>query len=101
MTSGDAMIRLLRSTSRLFAAAMLVALAGCAGLESTGSGPAAEAPVFHAGDRWVYRAQDGFRVPVVWTETHEVVAVGADGISVRVTQKGPTVDNERVERWVA
>jgi len=79
--------------------AMTLALAGCAVLESTGSGPAAEAPTFRVGDRWVYRAQDGFRVPVVWDETHEVIATGPDGITVRVAQKGPTVDNVRTERW--
>ena len=29
-------------------------------------------------------------MPVVWEETHEVTAVGANGITVRVTLKGPT-----------
>lgn len=90
-----------RSAGRYVAGATLVALAGCADLQSTGTGPAAEAPVYHVGDRWVYRAQDGFRVPVVWDETHEVTAIGADGITVRITQKGPSVDNERAERLAA
>jgi hypothetical protein len=83
----------------------LIAIAlfsGCAGVGPMGSsGPAAEAPTFRVGDRWVYRATDGFRVPVVWDETHEVTAVAPDRITVRVTQKGPTVNNERVEIWTA
>jgi len=95
------MVPFVRYVGRLAAAATLVALAGCAGFEATGSGPAAEAPTYRVGDRWVYRAQDGFRVPVVWNETHEVTAVGADGVTVRVAQKGPSVDNERTERWAA
>ena len=41
--------------------AAAAALAGCAGFESAGSGPAAEAPAYRVGDRWIYRAQDGFR----------------------------------------
>jgi hypothetical protein len=84
----------------LLPALALVMLAGCAGLDSPGSGgPPAEAPAFRVGDRWVYRAADGFRSPVRWEETREVTAIGADGITVRVTQKGPTVDNTRTERW--
>jgi hypothetical protein len=76
--------------------------AGCAGVGPTGSGgPAADAPTFRVGDRWVYRATDGFRVPVVWDETHEVTAVAPDRITIRVMQKGPTVNNERVENWTA
>ncbi len=86
----------------LLALCTLVALAGCMSLDSPGSGgPVVEAPVFRVGDRWVYRAQDGFRSPVRWEETREVVAIGADGIRVRVVQKGPTVDNSRMETWPA
>jgi len=101
MARAVSMTPFFRSAGRYVAGATLVALAGCAGLQSTGTGPAAEAPVYHVGDRWVYRAQDGFRVPVVWDETHEVTAIGADGITVRITQKGPSVDNERIERLAA
>jgi hypothetical protein len=76
--------------------------AGCAGVGPMGAaGPAADAPTFRVGDRWVYRATDGFRVPVVWDETHEVTAIAPDRITVRVTQKGPTVNNERTETWTA
>jgi hypothetical protein len=74
--------------------------AGCAGVGPAGSaGPAADAPTFRVGDRWVYRATDGFRVPVIWDETHEVTAGAPDSITIRVTQKGPTVNNQRVENW--
>ena len=36
-----------------------------------------------------------------WQETHEVLAVGADGITMRVTQKGPSIDVVRTEQWSA
>lgn len=64
-------------------------------------GPPAPAHVYRVGDRWIYRAQDGFRFPVTWDETHEVIAVNAQGITVRIAQKGPTVDNTRTEQWLA
>src|SRR4051812_41225237 len=92
---------------RLLAAAsvcggLLVALAACAGLEASGqSGPPIPAPAYAVGDRWVYEARDGFRAPVVWQETREVVAIDASGIAVRITQKGPSVDNVRTETWAA
>ena len=82
----------------------LAALAGaCATPEQRGGAgePAAEAPRPAVGARWTYRGQEGFRVPVVWEETHEVTAVDASGISVRVTLKGPSVDIVRQERWQA
>ena len=75
------------------------ALAGCAGFESAGSGPAAEAPAYRVGDRWIYRAQDGFLAPERWEETHAISAIGADGISARITQKGPS-DRRRARRAV-
>ena len=78
----------------------LVALAGgCAGIDQRGdtSGPVAAAPSPAVGARWTYRGREGFRVPVVWEETHEVTALGAGGITIRVTQKGPTLDVERQE----
>ena len=74
---------------------------GCASWDPGGApGPSAEAPTYRVGDRWVYRWQDGFRVQIVWDETHEVTAVGPQGIAVRVSAKGPTVDVERIEQWV-
>jgi hypothetical protein len=84
------------------ASAMLVALAGCAALDSPGSGgPVVDAPSYRIGDRWIYRAADGFRAPVRWEETREVIAIGADGITVRITQLGPTVNSSRTEQWAA
>src|SRR5665213_1390501 len=79
-------------------------LAGCAGgpLGVIGSpGPPAAAPDVRVGDRWVYHIEDGFRTPVVWDETHEVIAAGADGDTVRVTCKGPTMDLVRTELWAS
>jgi len=52
------------------------------------AGPPAPEPVFRVGDRWVYNCSDGFRVPVTWTETHEVVTIDSTGIAVRVTGIG-------------
>jgi hypothetical protein len=37
----------------------------------------------------------------VWTETHEVTAIGPDGIHVRVTYEGPQVHGSRDEILVA
>jgi hypothetical protein len=85
-------------------AASSVALAGCAAggsAGSAGSGTPAPAPVWRAGDRWTYDAKDGWRTPVTWEETHEVLSVAADGIAVRVTQRGPTVGSVRTERMTA
>jgi hypothetical protein len=81
-------------------AASAAMLPGCV-VVGGAAGPPAPAPVYRVGDRWVYGAKDGFRLPVVWDETHEVIAVDAQGIAIRVTQKGPTVDNTRVERLQA
>jgi hypothetical protein len=75
-------------------------LPGCVAVGGT-AGPPAPAPVYRVGDRWVYNARDGFRAPVIWDETHEVTAVDAKGITVRVTQKGPSVDNTRTEQWLS
>jgi hypothetical protein len=81
-------------------AAGATALPGCL-VVGGASGPPASAPVHRVGDRWVYSARDGFRLPVIWDETHEITVVDAQGISVRVTQKGPTVDNARTEQWAS
>ena len=75
-------------------------LSSCAGvIPSVESGPPVAAPSYSVGDRWVYEARDGFRAPVTWRETREIVAIDSTGISVRVTQKGPSVDNVRTEIW--
>ena len=87
--------------SAMVAVALL--LAGCATSDQRGdsSGPVAEAPSPKVGARWTYRGREGFRSPVLWEETHEVTEAGAQGVSVRVTLKGPSVDVERRERWAA
>jgi len=83
----------------LFATPAL-ALSGCVSVGGA-AGPPAPAPVIRLGDRWVYSAADGFRVQVIWRETHEVVAVGPGGFDVRVTLDGPTMNYERTERFTA
>ena len=83
------------------AVSALAALAGCAGPGGAGSGPPVEAPAYRVGDRWVYHGDDGFRVKTEWDETHEVVAIGPEGITVRITLKGPTTDVTRTELWAA
>ncbi len=82
---------------RSFLLASPVLLGGCVAVGGT-SGPPAPAPVFHVGDRWVYNASDGYRVPVTWVETHEVTAADAAGITVRVTILGETMNVTRTER---
>jgi len=85
----------------MFPAALIAALvAGCAWMVDSRA-PAAPAPTYHVGDRWTYDAADGFRQKLRWVETHEVVAVTPQGISVRVTQAGDRVNNVRTELWPA
>ena len=90
------------SFARLLTMSLAVAsLAGCAGVPGGGSsGPPAEAPAYRVGDRWVYHGDDGFRVKTEWDETHEVTAIGADGIAARIALKGG-VDLTRMELWSA
>jgi hypothetical protein len=75
----------------------------CATIDQAGdtAGPVAAAPTPAVGARWVYRGIEGFRVSLVWEETHEVTSADPNGLSVRVTLKGPSVDVERQESWVA
>ena len=94
------MTRLLRF-QLIVAMVAFVALAGCAGVTPVSGGPAAAAPTYRVGDRWIYHAEDGYRVKTVWDETHEIVAIGPDGITVRVTAKGPSTDVVRTEKWSA
>ena len=90
----------MRSFSRLLTYATWIALAGCA-MQPVDGGPAAAAPTYRVGDRWVYQASDGFRDPTTWVETHEVLSVDAKGITVRITQRGDQTDNVRTEVWAA
>ena len=87
---------------RFIGALAATPLAGCASFDPGGApGPAVTAPAWSVGDRWVYHVRDGFRAPDVWDETHEVTAIGAQGITIRVRAKGPSIDVERVEYWPA
>jgi hypothetical protein len=81
----------------LFATPVLLA-GGCVSVGGA-AGPPAPAPTVRAGDRWVYNCADGFRVKVDWVETHEIIGVNANGIAVRVTLVGPTMNYNRVEQW--
>ena len=77
-------------------------ITGCGTVAITGApGPAVEAPTLRVGDRWVYHAVDGYRQKIVWDETHEVTAIGADGITVNVTVAGSTMNFARTEVWSA
>jgi hypothetical protein len=93
----------IRTLARVTLAACAVVLTACATTDEKGdtSGAVAAAPNPAVGARWTYRGREGFRWPVVWEETHEVTAAGADGLTVRVTLKGPTIDIVRQETLVA
>lgn len=65
------------------------------------AGPPAAAPTLKVGDRWVYSGKDGYRVAITWQETHEIAAMTADGITVKVTGQGSTGDFARTEAWTA
>ncbi len=95
----------MRISNFLLAATGAVAalmVGGCVSLDVGGEpGPPAPAPEYRVGDRWVYHVVDGYRTPVVWDETHEVVSIEPGLITVKVLAKGPTVDIERIEKWTA
>jgi hypothetical protein len=79
-------------------------MTGCSGgpLNVVGAdGPPAPAPDLRVGDRWVYRVSDGFRSPVVWDETWEILETKGTGATVRVTNKGATINFVRTEEWLA
>jgi len=83
-------------------AAALLLLAACATPVTGGApGPAADAPSLKVGDRWVYRGKDGYRVPILWEETHQITAIGPDAITVSITGKGTMGDYQRTETWSA
>jgi len=86
------MAMLPRLIMAVFAIAAFATLSGCGGglgvIPSEGSGPAAEAPAYRVGDRWVYHGIEGFRVKTEWDETREVTAIGPQGITIRITQRG-------------
>ena len=77
-------------TPVLFAALLFCGfLVACATVDQPGAtdGPVAAAPTPVVGARWVYRGREGFRMPVVWEETHEITSVGAGGISLRAARR--------------
>ena len=90
---------------RLLAAAAAVPVAGlvaaCAGTPGAVDGPPAPAPVLKPGDRWFYSGRDGFRDPLVWDETREVVRVEPGLIDVSCVRRGPRIDASRSERWTS
>jgi uncharacterized protein DUF3108 len=90
----------LRQFLVIFAALGLLPVGSCV---TTGGapGPAAPAPAYQVGDRWVYRVQDGFRVKLTWEETQEITSVSPQGMTVQVTGKGPSIDEQRTETWSA
>ena len=89
--------RLLLGASAMPLASLLSA---CAGVPGVADGPPAPAPSYRVGDRWNYSGRDGFRDPLVWEETREVIAVTSAGIDIRVTWRGNRVDATQVERWI-
>jgi len=96
----------MRFPSRLALAAVAtiaaLALGACATVDVGGTpGPAVPAPDYRVGDRWVYHVVDGYRAKIVWDETHEITAIGPDGITVTVTARGSTFNVDRVEKWSA
>ncbi len=93
---------LTRTTLAAASVLALVAVSGCATVTiGSQSGPPAPAPDYRVGDRWVYHVVQGYRAKVEWDETHEVTSVAPDGITVRVSVNGPTINVERVEKWSA
>jgi hypothetical protein len=105
-TEGSRMATLRWWVTMMSRIGVLLMLAACAAgpgvFTSEGSGPAVEAPAYRVGDRWVYHGSEGFRVKTEWEETHEVTAIGPEGITVRITQRGPApMDATRTEVFTA
>jgi hypothetical protein len=90
---------------RSFLASVAASLAGCATTRDAavaeGGAFTAAVPDYRVGDRWTYRATNAIPKPVAWDETHEIVARGADGLRVKITQNGPGIDTTREEQWPA
>jgi len=77
-------------------------MVGCGTVPISGApGPAVDAPTVRVGDRWVYHGVDGYRQKIIWDETHEITAIGNEGITVNITVTGPTMNFARTEVWVA
>jgi hypothetical protein len=98
-----------RSRRRLvFGSAALIPLAA-GGCTSLGTGTVAradtavvaEVPQYRVGDRWVYRVDQAFRNAPDYDETHEVISIGAEGITVRIVAQIGNLAVDRIEKWPA
>jgi hypothetical protein len=88
--------------SPLAAATAVLLVAGCAlGPVGGDAVPAAVAPEYRTGDRWVYHVDQQFRAAPDYDETLEVTSVGPDGIRVHATARGGSIEVERDEFWRA
>jgi len=90
----------MRLCCRSVVVAAHLVLAGCA-TYSGAPGPAAPAPAFQPGDRFVYHVEDGFRLKTVWGETLTISTVTPQRITASIVAKGPTVDDSRSESWTS
>jgi hypothetical protein len=81
-------------------ATLVLQACGTMGIGGT-AGPPVPAPTYRVGDRWTYHGEEGFRLKTVWDETHEVTAIGPDGITVTITTTGVGQDWTRTEKWQA
>ncbi|MGH8801873.1 MAG: TapB family protein, partial [Casimicrobiaceae bacterium] len=91
--------------SRFVCAVALVASALGIDVASVQAATDAQAPVaapeLRVGDRWVYHVIDGYRQKIEWDETHEIVAIDANAITVAVKAKGGGKETSRTEIWSA
>lgn len=91
-----------RTSQAVAAALAVVAVSGCVAVTvGSEAGPPVPAPDYRVGDRWVYHVVTGYRQKIEWDETHQIVGIAPDGITVNVSVKGPTIDVQRVEKWSA
>lgn len=95
-------MRLIRAASccRLAALAATAFLLTACNTLGGNPGPPIPAPSYRVGDRWTYHGEQGFRARTTWDETHEITAVGPDGITVRVTTSAQN-QAVRTEQWQA
>ena len=84
----------------LAVATLVLDACGTAGVGGN-PGPPVPAPAYRVGDRWTWHGEQGYRAKIIWDETHEITAIGPDGITVKITAVGPGVDVARTEKWQA
>jgi len=82
------------------ATAVVLLVSACASLEGN-PGPPAAAPTYRVGDRWVYHVEDGYRQRFFWDETHEIVSIEPNLITVKIDIKGDTLNGQRIEKLSA